>query len=151
MLRHFQIPYLEKEGYVNIRCAWRLGCPEEIKPLDNEGEHRKAVHAGGDYKKAFEVLFPEKEVPEIVGVSCCAQFAVSKDKIRERPRADYQRYREWLLETPLEDSISGRILEYSWHSEFRLSVEVTTVNRSVITPNGPVTMANHSRSPANTS
>ncbi|KAF2502337.1 hypothetical protein BU16DRAFT_554403 [Lophium mytilinum] len=118
MLRHFQIPYLEQEGYVNIRCAWSLGCPEEIKPLGQEGEHRAAVHAGGDYKQAFEVLFPEKEVPKIVGVSCCAQFAVTKEKIRERPKSDYERYREWLLETPLVDSISGRIFEYSWHMVF---------------------------------
>ncbi|KAH7132168.1 hypothetical protein B0J11DRAFT_219181 [Dendryphion nanum] len=118
MLRRFQIPHLEKEGYVNIRCAWSLGCPAEIKPLDEEGEHRAAVHAGGDYKKAFQILFPGEEVPKHVGVSCCAQFAATKEKIRRRPRADYVRYRKWLLETELGDSISGRILEYSWHIIF---------------------------------
>lgn len=116
MLRHFQIPYLEQEGYVNMRCAWQLGCPNEIKPLAEEGEHRAEVHAGGDYKQAFQVLFPGKAVPEYVGVSCCAQFAVTKEKIRERPKSDYERYRKWLLETDLKDSISGRIMEYSWHS-----------------------------------
>lgn len=120
MLRHFQIPYLEQEGYVNIRCAWSLGCPSEIKPLEEEGEHRAAIHAGGDYKKAFEILFPGKEVPRYVGVSCCAQFAATKEKIRERKKEEYARYREWLLETDLGDSISGRILEYSWHSMFHL-------------------------------
>ncbi|KAJ4317765.1 hypothetical protein N0V94_004763 [Neodidymelliopsis sp. IMI 364377] len=118
MLRHFQLPYLEEQGYVNIRCAWSLGCPAEIKPLAEEGEHREAVHAGGDYKKAFQVLFPEKAVPEEVGVSCCAQFAATKEKIRERKKEDYIRYRDWLVESPLEDSISGRILEYSWHMVF---------------------------------
>ncbi|KAF2798288.1 hypothetical protein K505DRAFT_233696 [Melanomma pulvis-pyrius CBS 109.77] len=118
MLRHFQLPYLETEGYVNIRCAWALGCPAEIKPLEEEGEHRAAVHAGGQYKAGFEMLFPELEVPKEVGVSCCAQFAVTKEKIRERKKEDYVRYREWLLTTELEDSISGRILEYSWHIIF---------------------------------
>lgn len=117
MLRHFQIPYLEKEGYANIRCAWSLGCPSEIKPLDEEGEHRTNVHAGGDFKKAFEELFPGEEVPKYVGVSCCAQFAATKEKVRERKKEDYVRYREWLLNTELDDSISGRILEYSWHSK----------------------------------
>lgn len=118
MLRHFQIPYLEKEGYVNIRCAWSLGCPSEIKPLEEEGEHRAAVHAGGDYKKAYQVLFPGQEVPKYVGVSCCAQFAATKEKIQKRLRADYVRYRKWLLETELSDSISGRVFEYSWHMIF---------------------------------
>ena len=98
-----------------MRCAWQLGCPDEIKPLAEEGEHRAEVHAGGDYKQAFQVLFPGEEVPEYVGVSCCAQFAATKEKIRERQRTDYERYRKWLLETDLEDSISGRIMEYSWH------------------------------------
>jgi hypothetical protein len=86
MLRHFQLPYLEAEGYVNIRCAWSLGCPSEIKPLAEAGEHREAVHAGGDYKKAFQELFPEEKVPETVGVSCCAQFAATREKIRQRKK-----------------------------------------------------------------
>ncbi|CAI6332642.1 unnamed protein product [Periconia digitata] len=116
VLRHFQFPYLESEGYVNLRCAWSMGCPEEIKPLDEEGEHRENVHAGGDYKKAFQELFPGKPVPDRVGVSCCAQFALTKEKIREKKKEEYIRLRTWLLETTLADSISGRVLEYSWHS-----------------------------------
>ena len=117
MLRHFQLPYLEKEGYVNIRCAWSLGCPSEIKPLAEAGEHREAVHAGGDYKQAFQHLFPGDEVPETVGVSCCAQFAATREKIRERKKEEYARYRKWIMDTELGDNISGRVLEYSWHSK----------------------------------
>ncbi|KAH7385903.1 hypothetical protein BKA66DRAFT_415620 [Pyrenochaeta sp. MPI-SDFR-AT-0127] len=118
MLRHFQLPYLEKEGYVNIRCAWSLGCPSEIKPLEEEGEHREAVHAGGDYKKAFLHLFPGTQVPRQIGVSCCAQFAATRQKIRERKKEEYIRYRDWIIETTLDDSISGRVFEYSWHMIF---------------------------------
>lgn len=95
-----------------------MGCPAEIKPLDEEGEHREAVHAGGDYKKAFQELFPEKPVPDRVGVSCCGQFALTKDKIREKGKDEYIRLRKWLLDTKLDDSISGRVLEYSWHSKY---------------------------------
>lgn len=94
-----------------------LGCPTEIRPLEEAGEHRAAVHAGGAYKQAFELLFPGKAVPEKVGVSCCAQFAATKEKIQERPKKDYEHYRDWLLNTTLDDSISGRIFEYTWHSE----------------------------------
>jgi hypothetical protein len=118
MLRHFQMPYLEQEGYVNIRCAWSLGCPAEIKPLVEAGEHRVNIHAGGDYATAFQALFPGKEIPNVVGVSCCAQFAVTKETIRKTQREEYVRWRKWLLETELDDSISGRVMEYSWHSEY---------------------------------
>ena len=54
----------------------------------------------------------------MVGVACCAQFALTRQKIRERPLSDYQRYRNWITETGLEDNVSGRVLEYSWHVIF---------------------------------
>ncbi|KAF7593443.1 hypothetical protein BBP40_011449 [Aspergillus hancockii] len=116
MLRHFQLPYLRKQGYVNLRCAWVLGCPVEIHPLTDT--HRDAVHAGEYFKTGFMELFPGVEVPEQVGVSCCAQFGVTRSKVHERPKSDYERFRKWLIETPLQDDLSGRIMEYSWHMIF---------------------------------
>lgn len=113
-IRNFQVPYLQQQGYVNLRCTWTLGCPAEIHPWSDT--HRDDVHAGEYFKKGFMELFPGMEVPREVGVSCCAQFAVTRDKVRERPRSDYEHYRTWLLETSLADDLSGRIMEYSWHS-----------------------------------
>lgn len=81
---------------------------------------------GPYYKKAFEQLFPEKPVPDVVGAPCCAEFAVTADKIRERPRSDYVRYREWLMTTKLPDNISGRILEYAWHGELQPYPQTST-------------------------
>lgn len=120
VLRNFQVPYLEQEGYVNLRCAWQLGCPNEIKPYENDPrEKQQQGHAGNSYYHAFKEIFGEaREVPHEVGVSCCAQFALTRDKIREIPRSEYVRLREWLAKTPLLDSISGRVMEYSWHSKF---------------------------------
>jgi hypothetical protein len=73
-------------------------------------------------------LFPGVEVPEKVGVPCCSQFAVSREKILERPIEDYVRYRQWLLETTLPDDTSGRIMEYSWHSKLCSLSPVITNN-----------------------
>jgi hypothetical protein len=70
------------------------------------------------YPQAFKELFPGKSVPSVVGVPCCAQFAVTREAIRSRPLKDYKRYRQWLLETSLDSHISGRVLEYSWHMIF---------------------------------
>ncbi|KAJ5831759.1 hypothetical protein N7474_000070 [Penicillium riverlandense] len=120
MLRNFQIPYLQQQGYVNARCAWTLGCPGEIRPLTDT--HRDAVHAGEYFKDGFMELFPGTPVPDMVGVSCCAQFGVTRSKVRERPKKDYERFRTWLAETSLPDDLSGRIMEYSWHSMFSLSL-----------------------------
>lgn len=102
---------------MNFRCVWTLGCPVEIQPnyeaaiVSAEDESK----AGPYYQKAFQELFPGRLVPDIIGSSRCAQFAVTWEKIRERPSSDYESYRSWLLDTDLADDISGRILEYSWH------------------------------------
>ena len=124
MIRNLQLSYVKEVGYTNLRCTWVIGCPNEVKPrldstpADNEDYSRVRVEAA--YAEAHQQLFPNKEVPREVGAHCGAQFAVTREKILEKPRAEYQRIRQWLLETPLEDSVSGRILEYSWHSRSSL-------------------------------
>ncbi|KAH8692022.1 hypothetical protein BGW36DRAFT_386836 [Talaromyces proteolyticus] len=120
LLRNFQFPYLQQEGYVNLRCVWTLGCPAAIHPLKDElveGKVNKQA-MGAVFRQAFQELLPEHQVPPDVGVSCCAQFAVTRDTIRRRPRDDYLRFREWLIKTPFPDELSGRFFEHSWHIIF---------------------------------
>ncbi|KXT11140.1 hypothetical protein AC579_4939 [Pseudocercospora musae] len=122
VLRRLNMSYVESVGYASLRCCLTLGCPVEIKPLRQaEDEHPVSdpdspkARAGSFFKAAFEDMFPGQPVPEEIGASCCAQFAVTGDTIRQRPRADYERYRDWLLNTPLRDDLRGGIMEYSWH------------------------------------
>jgi len=116
MLKNFQLPYLNRQGYVNLRCVWVLGCPDEIHPFTDG--HRDDVHAEEYFMKAFKELFPGEEVPAAVGVSCCAQFGLARWKVKELPKSEYERIRKWLLDTALPDELSGRIMEYSWHMLF---------------------------------
>ena len=123
MLQNLQVPYLVSQGYANIRCVWTLGCPNELRALDqpiqaDPKDEKSAENTQLNYPKAFQELFPGTPVPPTVGVGCCAQFALTREKIRERPVEDYVHYRQWLLDTPLADHVSGRILEYSWHMIF---------------------------------
>ncbi|TGJ79273.1 hypothetical protein E0Z10_g9488 [Xylaria hypoxylon] len=119
-LQNIQLSYLQEAGYVNLRCVWVIGCPAEIRPvLDEDEGPSKDLKTKNIYKKAFEEIMPELPVPDTVAVSCCSQFGVSRNAIRRRPKEDYIRYRRWLLETPLDDSLSGRVLEFSWHSKWR--------------------------------
>lgn len=73
-----------------------------------------------EYAFEFTNLFPGVALPEVVGVPTGNQFAVSRDKILERPREDYIKYRQWLMKTPLEDEVANKILGYSWHSKLSL-------------------------------
>ena len=58
------------------------------------------------------------EAPALVGAACCAQFAVSRDQVLARPLGDYERFREWIVETEKSDAKSGRVLEFLWHVIF---------------------------------
>lgn len=120
LMQSLQPDYIISQGYANLRCVWSLGCPAEIRP--QQENNRPSTDQAGQtqivYASAFKELFPGEPVPQTVGVACCAQFAATRDKIRERPLEDYERYRDWVLNTTLEDSISGRVMEYSWHQIF---------------------------------
>ena len=112
-IRELQIDFVLREGYVNIRCRPIPGCPDEIQPFrDPPEEHREAEHAFVD---ACGEMFYDGDVPRVIGVACCSQFAVSRKQIRARSKDDYDRYLHWLISTPLSDAVSGRVFEYLWH------------------------------------
>ncbi|KAH8658088.1 hypothetical protein BX600DRAFT_63172 [Xylariales sp. PMI_506] len=120
-LRDFQFDHLQQRGYVNLRCVWVIGCPAEIRPYEDEAAERAAdaeLTTKEIYKQAFEELLPGHPIPEVVAVSCCSQFGVTRDAIQTRPREDYIHFRQWLLDTSLMDDLSGRVFEFSWHIIF---------------------------------
>jgi hypothetical protein len=118
VLKSLQLPHVQKRGYVALRCSWTMGCPAELHPTkpstgdDDRSQNERA------YADVFKRFFPDQPVPDVVGAHCSSQFAVSRDRIREQPKAFYEKIRRWLLETQLEDQISGRVIEYMWHMIF---------------------------------
>lgn len=115
-IQSLKLDYVRTNGYANMRCIHNPGCPAEIQPFRNDSR-RTAELAFAD---AYMYFFGgnSSTVPEQVGTPCCSQFAVSSDQVRKRPRADYQRYRQWLISTELGSDISGRVMEYMWHIMF---------------------------------
>lgn len=118
VLKRLRLEYVRKRGYVALRCTWTMGCPAELRPLqpssgsDDRSQNERA------YAAAFRHLFPGEQVPEAIGAHCSSQFAVSRERIQARPKKQYERIHDWLLETDLDDQISGRIIEYMWHIIF---------------------------------
>ena len=114
-LRSLRIPFVQQNGYVNLRCNWNPGCLES---------HRHNAHVTPEvWKDVFAGTSTEaggapgngQAPPTQVGAACCAQFAVSRDQVRVRPLSDYERFRKWIIETEKSDAKSGRVLEFLWH------------------------------------
>ncbi|KAB8364860.1 hypothetical protein FH972_024721 [Carpinus fangiana] len=122
---NLRLDYLQKHGYANLRCTWRLGCPAAIFPFSMLSKigaalepHNDRANTAAGFAQAYKELFPgttNKDVPTAVGVPCCAQFALSSSAVRARPVEDYIRVRNLLWTTKLPDAVSGRVLEYVWH------------------------------------
>lgn len=117
MIKRLSAERVLREGYMNLRCHWKPGCPRWLHPhstgppdVDRPEERPMAG--------VWAELFPSDPVPESIATPCCAQFALSRDRIRQIPLTEYRRYRDWLLKTKLPDSTSGRVFEYLWGKMF---------------------------------
>ncbi|KAG4436088.1 hypothetical protein IFR05_008444 [Cadophora sp. M221] len=107
---------VQREGYVNLRCHWDPGCPNWMHPGSVEedvGKQEQTMLA-----KSWSELFPVDHIPNVLAQPCCAQFAVSGDRIRSLPLARYVFLRDWLMRTSMSDYFSGRVFEYIWQFIF---------------------------------
>ena len=110
-LRMLRLPFVQSNGYVNLRCNWNPGCLEA---------HRDNAHVTREiWKDVFAGTTTDQiEFPHKVGAGCCAQFAVSRDQVLQRPLKDYNHFRDWIMDTEATDAKSGRVMEFLWHVIF---------------------------------
>ncbi|KAJ9646774.1 uncharacterized protein PV06_10477 [Exophiala oligosperma] len=120
-LKLLSSPHVVRQGYFNTRCHLDPGCPDWLhvdRPRWRHDLKHKPEEPALTTKLFRELHGADVPVPHAISQPCCAQFAVSGERIRQRPRADYVRYRDWLLSTGLDDKTSGRLMEYSWQYIF---------------------------------
>ena len=115
-VRRLKSDYVTREGYVNLRCHWSPGCPEWLHPANSQESLEKQEEIL--LSKCWNELFPSDPLPTALGQACCAQFALSKERVLSIPLSRFIFYRDWITRTPLSDYVSGRIWEYSWQFLF---------------------------------
>lgn len=116
MISRLSDNHVLRRGYVNLRCEWDPGCPEWLHPIHSQASLAKQEEEV--LSRCWGELFPTDPVPPFLSQPCCAQFALSKERILSIPMSRYMFYRDWILTTPLSDYISGRIWEYLWQYMF---------------------------------
>lgn len=116
MIRRLSNVHVSLQGYVNMRCRWAPGCPVWLHP-DSAGENL-AKQEEAVLSEAWNELFPQHPLPTTLSQPCCAQFALSQQRILSIPLSQFTFFRDWISRTPLSDYISGRIWEYSWQYIF---------------------------------
>jgi len=130
VLQNLSLSHVTKQGYVNLRCTWDVGCPQSIRPVGDDAPdyepHWPFVNLHKSWSVTFKELFPGSPLPAAVGAPCCSQFALTKETVHMRSLEDYERYRRWLWSTDMDSMISGRVMEYMWHSKFPKFIQPRT-------------------------
>ena len=116
MIQRLSYGRVTREGYMNMNCHWDPGCPEWLHPTSSEESLKKQEEPL--LAKCWSELFPFHPLPNFLAQPCCAQFALSRARVRAIPLSRFIFYRDWIMRTPLSDYISGRIWEYSWQFVF---------------------------------
>ena len=133
-MRALQIPFVQSNGYVNLRCNWNPGCNkpqrrnlhvtreiwQEVFSETSTSRFNLSTSTNSLNTSAADPEAAEKAKysPPNINVACCAQFAVSRKQVLERPVEDYIKFRRWIMETKETDAKSGRVMEYLWHVIF---------------------------------
>ncbi|KAK5152764.1 hypothetical protein LTR04_006356 [Oleoguttula sp. CCFEE 6159] len=127
-MKHLQLDFVQRSGYVNLRCKWNPGCNKahrrnthitpEVWQEVFDGTSTPPVMSNGTSGTDPEVAEKAIHVPAEIATPCCAQFAVSREQVLKRPLEDYVKFRRWIIDTKLDDAKSGRVMEYLWHIIF---------------------------------
>ncbi|PWY91468.1 hypothetical protein BO94DRAFT_513606 [Aspergillus sclerotioniger CBS 115572] len=131
-MKDLQLDFVQQNGYVNLRCNWNPGCKqdhrtnrhvtEEVFTDIFEGTSTPPINSTGisTMQDQFELAQDQEflRMPKRVAAACCAQFAVSREQVLKRPREDYLRIRQWIINTDKDDASSGRVMEFLWHVIF---------------------------------
>jgi len=125
-LKHLSDDHVARVGYFNTRCHHEPGCPDWLRldRPDSELDTHRKMEEKSFSTAVWQELHPGAPLPHAISQPCCAQFAVSRERIQANPRSEYIRYRQWLLNTPLDDIMSGRVMEYTWQYLFTGQPEV---------------------------
>ncbi|KAK7525134.1 uncharacterized protein IWZ02DRAFT_225294 [Phyllosticta citriasiana] len=128
MLKRLRSERVWTMGYFPARCDHKPGCPDWLHLDRPEVDFNEHLRMEEKYytPEIWRQLHPPglgglgeiHRTPSVLSAPCCAQFGVSRDRIRANPKEMYEHYRDWLLNTDLEDQYAGRIMEYTWHYIF---------------------------------
>ncbi|RMJ28009.1 hypothetical protein PHISP_01124 [Aspergillus sp. HF37] len=121
LLESLRLAAVDSLGYVNLRCTEFPGCPTSVHPLEPTDTDIKNKDVRAYFAELYMELFQVgmEDVPRHIGAACCAQFAVSRERIRQRPKGDYERMLRWAAETKVANGfVVGWVFEYLWHLVF---------------------------------
>ncbi|XRM48279.1 hypothetical protein ABZX51_011210 [Aspergillus tubingensis] len=119
--------FVQKNGFANLRCTTSSSsgsssndeCGNVIRPNYDANETSAQVTTiEQEYPIIWKTVFNSTDVPEMIATPYCGQFAVSREQVHKRPREEYMRYQQWVMETKLKDEEIEQVMGSLWHVVF---------------------------------
>jgi hypothetical protein len=116
VLKSLRFQHINATGFVNLRCSLFPGCPVGVNPLDPTDYDIRNKDTRAFFAEIYMELFnvPREKVPKHIGNVCCAQFAVTRARILQRPKSDYERMLRWADNSHEGDFGVGWVFEKLW-------------------------------------
>lgn len=115
-IRDLSVEHVQKEGYAPLVCPSVKECEDAIKPFRSPSDEFRTLEV--QMAKAWQGLFNNTDVPDMLAGAGGKEFVVSKEQVRKRKVEEYVRYWEWLATTKMDDETAGRVVERLWHVVF---------------------------------
>ncbi|OJZ86882.1 hypothetical protein ASPFODRAFT_207273 [Aspergillus luchuensis CBS 106.47] len=119
--------FVQKNGFANLRCTTTSSsgsssndqCGNVIRPVSDANDTSAQVTTiEQEYPVIWKTVFNSTDVPEKIATPYCGQFAVSREQVHKRPREEYVRYQQWVMETKLKDEEIEQVMGSLWHVIF---------------------------------
>lgn len=119
-LRALRFEHINGTGFVNLRCSLYPGCPIGVNPLDPTETDRRNHDTRAFFAQFYMDLFDvtRERIPQHIGNVCCAQFAITRARVLQRPRSGYERMLRWVENTTEVDFGIGWVFEKVWDIVF---------------------------------
>lgn len=115
-IQALQVPYVLEKGYAPLLCPKQDACEDLIRPFREPKDEFRTLEV--KMAKAWEGLFNNTRVPEMLAGPGGSEFAVSREQVRRRSVEEYARMWEWVATTKMDDESAGAVVERLWHVIF---------------------------------
>lgn len=113
-IRALNLTALDEENYISFRCGNQQGC--EKQPYLDTQHVNWSGEAGLCH---FWKTITGERCPRYVGYKCCAQFAVTRQAVLARSKAQWTKARAPLMgPDPVDNWLTGMLYEKVWHMLF---------------------------------
>ncbi|KAJ5834342.1 hypothetical protein N7447_000368, partial [Penicillium robsamsonii] len=112
---------VNRKGFVNLRCLAIPGCLDGLHPSIIQQTDIDNKYLTDNFPQIWPEIFGLDlgTAPLQLGHHCCEQFAVTKQRIRQRRWSDYDRMIQWIARARWSDSYGvGWLMEKLWHVIF---------------------------------